>query len=399
MSAIRLARGVTRRDRIIKFAGCYHGHADALLAEAGSGLATLGIPSTPGRAGRRRRRHDRRARTTTSTRSPTRSPRYGEGLAAILVEPVAGNMGVVPPEPGFLEALRQLCDATRRAARLRRGDHRLPRRARRRAGALRRPARPDDPRQDRRRRPAARGVRRARGRDGPARAGRPRLPGRHALREPARDRGRARRAAPAPRRRRLRASSSDAARGSRRGCARSAVVQRVGAMATLFATDGPVSPVRGRRARRHRPLRGALPRPARARHLRRAVAVRVHVRLARARRRRDRPHDRRPLQTSSAADLWDDARGGRGRREPALGRGAATGPPSASRSSRRSRRPSFALGLETIYEGYLVHYGRPRLFAPADADTALLLGDYLYAHGLVRIAARATSTRCATSPS
>ena len=64
--------------------------------------------------------------------------RYGEGLAAILVEPVAGNMGVVPPAPGFLEALRALCRRLRRAARLRRGDHRLPRRPRRRAGALRR---------------------------------------------------------------------------------------------------------------------------------------------------------------------------------------------------------------------------------------------------------------------
>jgi glutamate-1-semialdehyde 2,1-aminomutase len=111
MSAIRLARAATRRDRVLKFAGCYHGHADALLAQAGSGLATLGIPSSPGVP-------------TPATADTIVSPfndadaaaaavaRYGEGLAAIVVEPVAGNMGVVPPAPGFLEALRALCDAS-----------------------------------------------------------------------------------------------------------------------------------------------------------------------------------------------------------------------------------------------------------------------------------------------
>ena len=111
MSAVRLARGYTARDRILKFAGCYHGHADALLANAGSGMATLGIPSTPGVP---------TATTSHTIVSPYNDvdaaaaavARYGEGLAAILVEPVAGNMGVVPPEPGFLLALRRLCDAS-----------------------------------------------------------------------------------------------------------------------------------------------------------------------------------------------------------------------------------------------------------------------------------------------
>ena len=111
MSALRLARAVTRRDRVIKFAGCYHGHVDALLASAGSGVMTLGIPSTPG--------------VTSGVTADTivcafndvdgvaaACEKYGEGLAAILVEPVAGNMGCVPPEPGFLEALRSLADAT-----------------------------------------------------------------------------------------------------------------------------------------------------------------------------------------------------------------------------------------------------------------------------------------------
>jgi glutamate-1-semialdehyde 2,1-aminomutase len=111
MSALRLARGFTHRDRILKFAGCYHGHSDALLASAGSGLATLGIPSSPG--------------VPTGAAQDTivcsfndvdgvaaAVAQWGEGLAAIVVEPVAGNMGVVPPAPGFLEALRGLCDAS-----------------------------------------------------------------------------------------------------------------------------------------------------------------------------------------------------------------------------------------------------------------------------------------------
>lgn len=108
MSAIRLARGFTRRDRMLKFAGCYHGHADALLASAGSGLATLGIPSSPGVPS---------GATSDTVVCPFNDvdavaaavERYGEGLAAVLVEPVAGNMGVVPPEPGFVEVLRELC--------------------------------------------------------------------------------------------------------------------------------------------------------------------------------------------------------------------------------------------------------------------------------------------------
>jgi glutamate-1-semialdehyde 2,1-aminomutase len=111
MSALRLARGFTRRDRILKFHGGYHGHVDALLASAGSGLATLAIPSTPGVPS---------SVTADTIVCPYNDAdavaeavlRYGEGLAAIVVEPVAGNMGVVPPADGFLEALRRLCDAS-----------------------------------------------------------------------------------------------------------------------------------------------------------------------------------------------------------------------------------------------------------------------------------------------
>jgi glutamate-1-semialdehyde 2,1-aminomutase len=111
MSAIRLARGATRRDRVLKFAGCYHGHVDALLAEAGSGVATLGIPATPGVP------TDVTAHTIVCPYNDLDATAaavatYGEGLACIIVEPVAGNMGVVAPAPGFLEGLRSLCDAS-----------------------------------------------------------------------------------------------------------------------------------------------------------------------------------------------------------------------------------------------------------------------------------------------
>lgn len=106
-SALRLSRGVTGRDVVVKFEGCYHGHADPFLVKAGSGAATLGVPDSPG--------------VPAMTAASTRIVRFNDldavalalapgDVASIIVEPVAGNMGVVPPDPGFLEGLRELAD-------------------------------------------------------------------------------------------------------------------------------------------------------------------------------------------------------------------------------------------------------------------------------------------------
>ena len=107
MTAIRLARGYTGREKIIKFEGCYHGHADSLLVKAGSGVATLGIPGSPGVP---RRLAELTITLPFNDTGAVRSAveRYGDDLACIIVEPVAGNMGVVPPMPGFLETLREI---------------------------------------------------------------------------------------------------------------------------------------------------------------------------------------------------------------------------------------------------------------------------------------------------
>ena len=110
MSAIRVARGYTNREKFIKFEGCYHGHADAFLIKAGSGAVTLGVPNSPG--------------VTKGTAQDTLLAPYNDPvaveqlitenkdeIAAIILEPVAGNMGCIPPKKGFLEALRRICDA------------------------------------------------------------------------------------------------------------------------------------------------------------------------------------------------------------------------------------------------------------------------------------------------
>jgi len=108
MSAIRLARGHTGRDKIVKFEGCYHGHSDSLLIKAGSGALTLGVPSSPGVPG------ELAAHTITLSYNDIDAvseafDSIGNDIACVIVEPVAGNMNMVPPEPGFLEALREAC--------------------------------------------------------------------------------------------------------------------------------------------------------------------------------------------------------------------------------------------------------------------------------------------------
>jgi glutamate-1-semialdehyde 2,1-aminomutase len=108
---VRLARAFTSRDRILKFAGGYHGHVDPLLASAGSGVATLGLPASPG-IPPRVTEHTIVCPYNDVDAAAAAVTRYGEGLAAIIVEPIAGNMGVVPPERGFLTALRRLCDGS-----------------------------------------------------------------------------------------------------------------------------------------------------------------------------------------------------------------------------------------------------------------------------------------------
>ena len=109
MSALRLARAATKRDKVLKFVGCYHGHADPFLAAAGSGLATFSIPGTPGVPA---------AVVADTLLAPYNDieavkavfEQHGHGIAAIIVEPVAANMGLVPPKPGFLEGLRSIAD-------------------------------------------------------------------------------------------------------------------------------------------------------------------------------------------------------------------------------------------------------------------------------------------------
>ena len=111
MTAIRLARGWTGREKIVKFTGCYHGHADSLLVKAGSGVATLGIPGSPGVP---KSLAELTIPLPFNDAGQVRSAmaRHGEEIACIIVEPVAGNMGVVPPRPGFLETLREVTRAS-----------------------------------------------------------------------------------------------------------------------------------------------------------------------------------------------------------------------------------------------------------------------------------------------
>ena len=109
MSAIRLARAITGRAKVLKFDGCYHGHSDGLLVGAGSGVATLGIPGSPGVP---------KAMAASTVQAPFNDlaavvaafRRWSDEIACVIVEPVAGNMGCIPPLRGFLQGLREVCD-------------------------------------------------------------------------------------------------------------------------------------------------------------------------------------------------------------------------------------------------------------------------------------------------
>jgi glutamate-1-semialdehyde 2,1-aminomutase len=111
MSALRLARAFTGRDKIVKFEGCYHGHADGLLVQAGSGVATFGLPDSPG-VPASYAQETLVARYNDVASVEGLFDRHGDAIAAVIVEPVAGNMGVVPPQPGFLKALREITHRT-----------------------------------------------------------------------------------------------------------------------------------------------------------------------------------------------------------------------------------------------------------------------------------------------
>ena len=108
MSAIRLARGFTGRDMIVKFSGCYHGHSDSLLVKAGSGVLTLGLPNSPG-VPESLAQHTLTAPFNDAQAIETLMATYGDQVACIIVEPIAGNMGCIPPQAGYLESLKDLC--------------------------------------------------------------------------------------------------------------------------------------------------------------------------------------------------------------------------------------------------------------------------------------------------
>src|SRR5450631_2883360 len=111
MSAIRLARGFTGREKIVKFEGCYHGHSDSLLIKAGSGMLTQGVPTSPG-VPAALAQHTITLNYNDPVQVRDAFRQLGNEIACVIVEPVAGNMNCVPPAPGFLETLRAVCDAS-----------------------------------------------------------------------------------------------------------------------------------------------------------------------------------------------------------------------------------------------------------------------------------------------
>ena len=418
MSAVRLARAFTGRDEDPQVRRRLPRPRRRAARPGRLGARDARDPVQPRRARRGRRRHPGVPSTTTSTACARLAERHGDDLAAIIVEPVAGNMGVVPPAPGFLEGLRTVCNGT--GALLVVDEVITGFRVAYGGGQERLAVRPDLtclgkivggglP-------AAAFG-----GRSdvmAPARARRRRLPGGHPLGEPARDGRRPRDARAPARARRPTTGSSDIRRRSRPALqAPGVTVNRVGAMLTAFFHPGPVrrSPTRPRATPTGSP-RFHAPHARRAASTWRRRSSRRSCRRSPTRRSRSSGR-RRPRRSSAgerARDVADRAaaraRSGRGRSCPRRARASLR---FADRCPDRH-----LLGVEMIYEGYLLHYGRSRLFSQADRDLALLTGDYLYAAGLREICAtgdlsavgalaslisrcarnRATATRAPTTP-
>jgi hypothetical protein len=244
MSAIRVARGFTGRDLIVKFEGCYHGHVDSLLVKAGSGMATLGIADTQGVP---------RAFAETTLALPYNSlaavesafGAHGDRIAAVIVEPVVGNMGCVPPLPGYLE--------------------------------VRHPSGPDDARQGDRRRTAGGRVRRAQERDEQGRAGGPGVSGGDAVWESAGGRGGPRHAAASQSASRGVRRARSARRAPLRGRARGSDGEPGGIDVHVLLHRRSGDRLGQREEERHGALRPLLPRHAGTRRVPGAFAVRGGV--------------------------------------------------------------------------------------------------------------------------
>ena len=399
MSAIRLARAATGRDKLLKFAGAYHGHVDGLLAAGGLRAGHAGHPVLA----RRARRRPPRRRSSCPGTTPRRSARaFAEHeFAAVLVEPYPANMGLIPPAPGFLELLRDLCtgyDALLVFDEVITGFRVAPGGAQELTGVL-----PDLtvmgkiiggglP---------GRGVRRLRGADGADRARRRRLPGRHAEREPARGRRRPRRRSRCWTSRPTCPSATPPARwptGLREAAGdRPVSVTSTTGLVTVFFAAEPPTDYEGAAACDTRGLRRLVPRAAGPRRLSARLAVRGLVPVHRPHRRAHRPHGRggrRGVRRGAHDGALATARataaratGGRrcwparvARRDGARSRSrTATPSPAAARATRCSSRRSARATCSTTRCG--------RVVRPEDPDLALLAGDRLYALGLERLAA------------
>ena len=384
MSAVRLARGFTGRSKVLKFAGGYHGHVDALLAQAGSGLATLAIPATPGVP----------AAVTADTliaeyndldAARALAEMHGDDLACVIVEPVAGNMGVVPAAPGFLEGLRTICNGT---GALLIADEVITGFRVAYGGAQERLAfRPDL---------TCLGKILGGGLPAAAFGGRADVMQRLApvgdvyqagtlVGQPAGDGGRAGDAGAAARAGCLRSAGGDVRGGRGRPGAAGSDGEPGGRDADRVLRRRPGDRLPRCDGKRHRPLR-AVPRAhAGAGRVPGAVAVRGDDAVPGAHGRAGGDDRRRSAGVRRLmASLLDEIRTRAAADSPLWERALLPGEAPAPEFEGRCPQP-YLLGVEMIREGYLLHNGRARLFAQDDADLALLTGDYLYAAGLVEI--------------